>query len=229
MAADMVDNESTPRAPPRVLAIDANFDDETTRAFVYRSCHVYTIFKQKGYAVDNCQGPTAVRSDVQRVALRPGIVYITGSGHGTAAEFQGYYRNSVYATGSYRPEEVQGKIVHFLSCGSAERLGVEFQYNNCRAFFGYKGPYIYCADARNRFFECDSEIDRAFAEGLAASNVFERVMTLVEQRVTEFRAEGRPKAAETLATNFAYLRCPSTPPGIGELPGGWGDPNARLV
>ena len=73
------------------------------------------------------------------------------------------------------------------------------------------------------FFECDSEIDKAFSEGLHATQVYDRVKRLFEQCIAYFQAVGKLWEAATLWFNRDHLLCPSS--------GGprWEDSRAKLT
>ncbi len=75
---------------------------------------------------------------------------------------------------------------------------------------------------KDTFFECDSEVDKAFADGLSAAHVYDRVKKLYDQRIADLRAAGKLYVAATLEFDRDHLRCPSS--------GGanWGDPKAKL-
>jgi hypothetical protein len=72
------------------------------------------------------------------------------------------------------------------------------------------------------FFECDSEIDRAFADGLTAEQVYDRVVRLYSRRIAEMRAAGRLYVAAILEMDRDHLRAPTSGPQ-------WGDRQARLA
>ena len=72
------------------------------------------------------------------------------------------------------------------------------------------------------FFECDSEIDKAFADGLTAAQVYDRVKKLYELRIADLRAIGKVREAATLLFDLNHLRSPAS--------GGarWGNVKAKL-
>jgi hypothetical protein len=155
-------------------------------------------------------------------AKKPEVEYLTGVGHGAYNRYTGDHGNVVFQVANYHPDEVKGKIVHFLSCQTARELGPDFVQNGCCAYFGYDENFTFQMAEKDTFFECDSEVDKAFADGLSASQVYNRVKRLYDQRIAELRTAGKFNVAATLAFDRDRLRCPSS--------GGanWGDPNARL-
>ena len=104
--------------------------------------------------------------------------------------------------------------------------------NGCLAFFGYDAPFTYNPDISEVFWECDSEIDRAFAEGMSAGEVYDRVTELYQQRIQDYKAqyiaalingEDRRRVANLkrvfsdLARNYNHLCCPSVDPRWGKV------------
>src|SRR5829696_459088 len=150
----------------RVIGIDANteYDVVTQDTYQYREANVYPYFTLKGFAVDKCQGPIANLADVESKALQAGVVYVTGSGHGEPALFHGHMLNPVFEVGAYNSAAVNTKIIHLMSCQTARDLGPDFVGKGCLAYFGYAGDFLYDTAAKDTFFECDAEIDRAFAD-----------------------------------------------------------------
>jgi len=207
-----------------VLAIDSNYEPATLAVFQYREKHVYPYIASKGYAIDKCQGTMARRVQVAPQARQPGVAYLTGVGHGSYTTYTGHFYDLIFEVGNYSVPEAQGKIAHFLSCETARDLGPDFVRNGCLAYFGYDEDFVFTTADQDIFFECDSEIDRAFADGLNAADVYDRVKALFAKRAAEFRAHGKQTEAATLESDLDCLRCPSSPPG----PNAWGDPNAML-
>jgi hypothetical protein len=204
-----------------VLAIDSNYETVTRIGFDYRQQNVYPYFEARGFTITRCQGSLARRDYVAPEARKANVDYLTGIGHGGYDVYTGDYYNPIFSVGNYSQEEAQGKIVHFVSCETARDLGTDFVLHGCRAYFGYDENFSFQADDANIFFECDSEIDRAFADGLTAAQVYQRVKALFDRRINEFRANGQVYKAATLEFNRDHLRAPFSGPQ-------WGDPQARL-
>ena len=174
----------------QILAIDSDDDCVTEIICNYRNEHVYPYLESKGFGLIRCQGKSACRKDVVSEVDRDDIVYITGAGHGNDTKYTGDCRLPVFEVGNYHPAESDGKIVHFLSCGTAAELGPDFVKNGCRAYFGYSGIFTFPVDFSDIFLECDSEIDLAFADGLTAEEVFDHVSKYYDQKISELENEG---------------------------------------
>jgi hypothetical protein len=207
-----------------VLAIDANFDPVTRAPFEYREKNVYPYFEKKGFTVIRRQGASARRAKVAPQARKRNVVYLTGVGHGFPDSYTGDHLDPIFSKGHFRREESEGKIVHFLSCETATGLGPHFVTNGCRAYFGYSDEFTYPPILAEVFFECDSEIDRGFADGLTAGQVFKKVLARFQQHIHRLKSTGDGGDlfnASVLEVDLRLLRAPSTG-------GEYGDLNAKL-
>ena len=206
----------------KILVIDSNHDEVTKLSYIYRDKHVYPYLESKGFELVRCQGQSARRIYVEQEACRDDVVYITGVGHGTYEEYTGENSDSIFAIGNYQREEPSNKIVHFFACQTAAKLGPDFVSHGCLAYFGYDEDFVFNKNVSDAFFECDSEIDRAFAEGLTAEAVYERVIERFNKKICELESGKHYNAAMALAYNRDHLCAPSV-----DLK--WGDKNAKLV
>ena len=217
----------------QVLAIDSCEDEATQIVHDYRNQYVYPDLESRGFRFVRCQGPSACRETVAPEACRADIAYITGSAHGSDTACFGYDGSPIFEVGNYQPEEVDGKVVHLLSCLTAVELGPDFVTNGCRAYFGYRRPFTFPLDFTHIFLECDSEIDWAFADGLTAEEVHHRVIALYDQKIAELKSELNDEmdikrvailaaAIATLENNCKYLCTPS-------VDSNYGDPQACIL
>jgi hypothetical protein len=208
-----------------IIAIDSNFEPVTEAPFNFRQQNVYPYLDKKGFTVVRCQGHLARRNDVAPQARKSNVVYLTGVGHGFNDQYTGEFFDPIFSVGHYNAEESLGKIVHFFSCETASQLGPDFVAHGCRAYFGYSDNFTYPPSLAETFFECDSEIDRAFADGLTAGEVFERVKALFNKLISRLKATGDNGDlynAAILETDLSFLRAPS----LGER---YGDTQAKLI
>jgi hypothetical protein len=205
-----------------VLGVDANYDDELMAAFVYRNEHVYPHFKREGFAVETYQGCQALRKFVAPAARKPNVRYVTAMGHGVKDVLFGQHLDVILRVGDYSPEECSGKIIHLLACTAAQELGLDLVRRGCTAFFGYADLFTYPPDRADDFLVCDAEIDRAFANGHNAREVFERAQRLFERQIAKLRA-----AEDTWLSSFDLEKslCNLCAPALGSQ---WGDDEARL-
>src|SRR6266516_1355237 len=208
-----------------VLAIDADSDPVTKAPFDYRQQNVYPYFEQKGFTVVRRQCAMARRARVTPEARKPEVAYLTGVGHGFPNSYTGNSQEPIFSKSSLSTKESQGKIVHFLSCKTAAGLGPSFVAHGCKAYFGYSDNFTYPPSLAEVFFECDSEIDRGFADGLTAGEVLQRVLARFQEHIDRLKATGDGGDlfnASVLEVDLRLLRAPS-------LEAGFGDPNARLL
>lgn len=208
-----------------ILAIDANFDPITKAPFDYREENIYPLFVEKGFAIVRRQGESARRTEVAPQAKKPNVVYLTGVGHGFPNSYTGDNLDPIFSVGNFSPEEAAGKIVHFLSCETAAGLGPEFVAKGCRAYFGYSDNFTYPPNLQETFFDCDSEIDRGFANGLTADQVYQNVQARFLEHIDRLKSTGDSGDlfnASVLQVDLRLLRAPS-------FASEYGDPNAKLV
>ena len=205
-----------------VLGIDSNYEPVTKAAYEYREKHVYPYLDSQGYKVEKLQGTLARRIYAGPRARRPEVKYLTGVGHGSYDTYTGHYYDPIFQIGNYSSPESAGKIVHFLSCQTGRDLARDFVANGCKAYFGYDENFVFIMADSDTFFECDSEIDKAFADGGTAKQAYGRTRQVYETRIAQLRAAGKHYVAATLELDLDRLRCPSS--------GGvdWGDEAAKL-
>lgn len=219
-----------------VLAIDSNHDTITELAHKYRQNHVYPYLELKGLLIERCQGKLARRSYVISTLNNLNIEYITGVGHGSKNTFTGDQLTPIFSIGQYNSKEVTDKIIHLLACQTAQELGIDFITSGCFAFFGYDDDFIIELEMADVFFECDSEIDLAIADGVISEEVFQRTKKLYETRIQEYSDkyidallnDEDQKIIDTLENTFSFLEknlnhlcCPS-------IDKRWGDSQFHL-
>lgn len=203
-----------------VLAIDSNFEPVTEVPFNFRQKNVYPYFTKKGFDIVRCQGHMARRNDVAPQASKHNVVYLTGVGHGFQDQYTGEFFDPIFSVGHYNPAESKDKIVHFFSCETASQLGPDFVAHGCRAYFGYSDNFTYPPNLAETFLECDSEIDRAFADALTAGQVFERVKALFLKHIEKLKSTGDNGDlfnASILEVDLGFLRAPSLGPQYGDI------------
>jgi hypothetical protein len=199
-----------------VVAIDPNYEDLTIAAYNYRSEYIYSYFNTSQLSLDPLISAQADAGPVSVATLRPDVAYITGVGHGTYDCFSGYYNHPIFSVVDLNPSEVAGKMVHLLSCSTANGLGPDLVAAGCRAFFGYCAPFTFDPANAALFFECDAQIDIGLASGLNAGQVAAKVRAFFQKAI-----EDNPSAAGYLQMNLDSFRSPLDGPR-------WGQANASL-
>src|ERR1700723_1279953 len=104
------------------LAIDTYDGNDIASISAYLEQNVYPYLESKGLTMLPYFGSLATTDYVGPAAASAGVTLLTGTGHGTYTTFEGYQGQDVFAVGSYAPEQVSGKIVHFVSCENAKQL-----------------------------------------------------------------------------------------------------------
>lgn len=206
----------------KILAIDSSYDEITRASYVYRNRHVYPYLESKGFELVRCQGQSARRVYVEPQTWQKDIVYITGVGHGIDTTYMGEHYDPIFEIGNYQSEELENKVVHFFACQTAAKLGPDFVNHGCLAYFGYDEDFTVLMHVSDPFFDCDSEIDRAFADGLTAAEVYDRVIAYYNQKIYELKDGEHYDAAVALERNRDHLCAPS-------VDAKWGDKKARIV
>ena len=204
------------------IAIDS-YDSDIAGISSYLEGNVYPYLQSKGFALSRFFGPAAISAYVGPAATDAAVTLLTGAGHGTYTSFAGYGEN-VFAVGSYAPEQVRGKIAHFVSCENAQKLGPDFVENGCLAFIGYDENFTFNSAFGDSFFSCDAEILLALADGLTVADAVTRAKNLYAQTIADLLARGDAAAldaAHRLQYNLQHLRSPID----GPL---WGSGDAKL-
>jgi hypothetical protein len=204
------------------VAIDSSYAADIAAASSYRERYVYPAYQSQGFTMAPFFGPLARRGFVAPAAMAQAVSLLTGAGHGTYTSFTGFNLESVYEVNGYNPQEVNGKIVHFLSCENAQQLGPNLVQNGCRAYVGYDENFTFDPDSADLFFQCDAQIDIGLANRLVVGDAVTRAIAFFRQMISTLVSQGNQRAASMLEVNLSHLRSPLDGPQ-------WGDPNAALV
>jgi hypothetical protein len=194
-----------------VVAIDTYDGNDIASISAYLEQNVYPYLETKGFRMLAYFGSLATPDYVGPAAAKEGVSLLTGTGHGTYTTFEGYQGQDLFAVGSYTPEQVSGKIVHFLSCENAKQLGPDFVRNGCLAYIGYDENFIFNPAFSDSFYNCDAEILRALADGLTVAEAVKRAKNLYSQTIASLMAAGDAAsmdAAHQMQYNLQHLRSP---------------------
>jgi len=182
------------------IAIDPNYEDLTIAAFQYRRDNVYQYLNSDKLSLNPLISSQADEAPVTAAALKGGVTYITGAGHGDYDTFNGYFNHPVFSVADLNPAVVAQKVVHLLSCETANGLGPDMIAAGCRAFFGYCVPFTYDPKYSALFFACDAQIDIGLAAGNAAGQVASDVKQFFQKTIAN-----NPNAASYLQMNLGQL------------------------
>jgi hypothetical protein len=182
-----------------VVEVECNHEPVTQILYYYRvEKFVHPYFDQKGFNVIELFGNDATRENFAPACMLPIVDFITGGGHGYDDYFLGHMNQELWRVGNYDPKEPKGKIIHLMSCLTANMLGHNLIDNGSLAYFGYKVSFSFpqyqdgtdpLNDPRiEPFFECDSAIDKFIADCLPANEVYKKTMELYEEKLQELSA-----------------------------------------
>jgi len=192
-----------------VVGIDSHHDPSTKAIWQHRQKRVYDYLRQR-LDVVLLDGEKATRRKVMEEAMGGNVKYLTGAGHGDTMTFTGHDGQRIFHVDEYDPKVPSEKIVHFLSCLTAKKLGPDFVSNGCSAYFGYdvdlKWPDT--CDAKI-LVDCDSEIDRALADGLTAGKAYKRAVKEFTRQANELEQRGGCLAPAYLRKYRDHLCAPS--------------------
>ena len=199
-----------------VVEADDTSSTITTDAAMYRETHVYNYLLSKNrFWVSRLTGSMVTRAYFQTELNKAGVVYVTGVGHGSPTRYTGYYGSILWEVGNYASAEADGRIVHLLSCKTAQQLGPDLVNNGAKAYFGYAENFTITWAHPDAFWECDSLIDRLFADGLTADDVYHQAYANYTNAINHWLSIHSPTANWLLWDRNA-LKAPAVHPMFGD-------------
>ena len=212
--------------PGKMVAVDFSSDETLQMACQYRENKVYpTLVGLPAINGSNVlTNDQANKPSVNNALLDPAVVYITGVAHGTADSFPGDSDDPpVFATtiGGYDPTLIKGRILHLLSCNSADLLGRALADPNgggASAFFGYKSNFTWPTNVDQRYADIffraatPKSIWHLPQERMLAKLMLRAPIQMYESQHDALIAEGTDESlyiASMLETNKDMLCAPS--------------------
>ncbi|HXV63310.1 MAG TPA: hypothetical protein VEK15_21605 [Vicinamibacteria bacterium] len=189
-----------------VVAIEPARDPVASATYQHRRQRVYPHVGDLQIAM--LDGQLAERTKIKPALQNAEVVYVTGSGHGVKRAFLDRPTNGTALLHGDHNDDFAGKIVHLLSCWAAEGLGPELRQDGCRLFVGYKGLFSFFLnndDLEEQVLECDSLIDRSFAEGKTAAEVKALVRKCCAETVQNLEDGGHLYSASWCERNYELL------------------------
>lgn len=166
----------------------------TKSAAQFRAKKVVPCFKSKGIIPIILTGTNDTRPNFANASKHRGVVYISGVGHGSPTAYTGYNYDRLLEIGKYDPAEVKRKIIHLLSCKTAQKLGPDLIKNGACAYFGYYENFTITWNHPNTFWTCDSSIDLALCQGLNAGYAAKIAIRIYNYWISRMRAIHGPTA-----------------------------------
>ncbi len=141
--------------------------DLTTQYLACWASEVICEFEPSIYLLD---GERSDRTTVESFLKKRNIDFVWFNGHGSNSVICGY-DNMKLIEENVNDKLLSGKICYSLSCNSAKSLGVSAVNKKCKAFIGYKAPFVFLTD-KNK--ECTPEKDEIGSIFMTPSNIIPR-------------------------------------------------------
>jgi len=175
----------------RALEIEPDYEPVVHVVQCFRTRrYVYPYLRRKGCRVLRCWGSDATQACVHTKSRTRRVCFITGLGHGSFTRYTGHNGQTIWEVCKYDPSEVKGKIVHLLSCYTAQQLGPDLIEKGARAYLGYSKAFhlvfttghtatepcrsVLKDQRADAFVKCDSQIPQAIADGATTEKAYIR-------------------------------------------------------
>jgi hypothetical protein len=195
-----------------VLFCEDTTDNLTNMAAQYRKKHVHTAFKSAGFNVIVLEGAEDVRTKFAEKAKSKRVVYISGVGHGSPTVYTGHMGSQILKVGAYDGAEVNGKVVHLLSCQTAKQLGPDMVTKKAKAYMGYFENFTFVFDNPNTptneielFWKSDSAFDLMLAKGHTVQAAHDKTIATFNAAIASVP---NTSAATWLTWDRDFLRSP---------------------
>jgi hypothetical protein len=193
-----------------VLGVEANGGDQATmEACKWRVANVYSMYEAKGFKVVLIDKSSKSKVDAAlNVALdRKQVTHLTGCGHGNTNVYTGYNQATVFiSSDTTLLKKLAGVHVHLLSCLTAQKLGPDMIKQGAASYAGYHPSFYFTWKSTARFFDADAEMDRVFADGLTASQGYQRTINKFNEILKILETE-EPDAVQYIVIDRDGLRC----------------------
>lgn len=188
----------------KILAIHSE-EDSLLQAMSADWLTIVTSSAIAPYELETLLGSSASRkwnSAFTTVVASEDVAVICGLAHGTPGAFTGFQGEILYSAGPSGPlpaKEASGRIVHLLSCSTAQQLARAFLAAGCVAYIGYSDLVpIKQSDPvwLMTFLRCDATIELSLSKRRCAS-------TAVQDAKAQFQINGLGDIAALLVCSPA--------------------------
>lgn len=213
--------------------------EPVTEGLDYGSCFFKPLAKSapSGVTVKETDG-TVEQDDLALEQYDPRSFYHIG--HGTPSVFTvESMQTYIDSVSGMRMDDFKGRIVHLLSCETAQRLGPSLINHGADAYLGYSVPVVFgvrelglsmptpCAPPGDRydyytFNDCDVEVERAMLKGATISEAAETSKNKYNEYVEKYTT-GNWKDYWVAAYSVRFLRYNRDNQKV------YGNKNARLL
>jgi hypothetical protein len=204
----------------KAVFTESDHDTITTSGSDYRKASVHPQFLAKGFSIVSLTGSTNVRSTFEAAIKNTWVTYTSGIGHGSPTIYSGNAGSYLWQVGGYDASEPKGKVIHLLSCLTAQTLGPDLVTNGAKAYFGYHPSFYINWSYPDVFWACDSAIDHGFSIGMTAAEVHHLAYYVYNTMITTMTGIHSPTAT-TLTGDRDGLRTPVSG-------SSYGDQNANI-
>jgi hypothetical protein len=202
----------------RALFCENTTDGVTTPAANYRIANVHSVFAARGFDVVSLQGVNDIRASFIPNSKDYRTVYISGVGHGSYTTYTGHLQAAVLQVGGYDGAEVNGKVIHLLSCETGRTLCPDTKSHGAKAAVGYDENFVFDWANANLYWQCDSTFDISMANG---RTVEQAIADTIARYNTAIASVPGTSTAATLLSDRNLLRSPVSGPA-------WGSKTQRI-
>jgi hypothetical protein len=191
-----------------VLFCEDTCDPLTSLAAKYRKEHVHPAFAKAGFELIVLEGASDVRDVFAAKAKSAFVTYISGVGHGGPGVYTGCRSSRILEVGAYLPAEVDGKVIHLLSCQTAKQLGPNMVVKGLSAYAGYYENFIFTTAPQyvELFWRCDSTFDIGIATSMNVGTAYDATIAAYNLAIASVP---NTVAATFLTHDRNFLRSPS--------------------
>lgn len=213
-----------------VLRIDQDYDLVTRYGHAFRDRLVFGPgVLGSSHEVLECLDQDAVPERVNAALRSKSVAYVSGMGHGEYGSFTGHQRVPIWQE-SDSFADLEGSIVHLLSCQAGALLGQAMVAAGVKAFWGYTVDFAFFHDPRiagaedeqlaadgfaEPFFHLDAIVDRGVLAGVPAS----QIRSSITRYVAAVLPKLEPLSAAALLDDALHLVGPDS---------SWGSADATI-
>ena len=202
-----------------IVCFDADHDVASKLVADWRHRKLYPTLKKN---ILELRGNMAIRHYLKEALNNKGVAYFSASGHGEPEGILGNDGDFALQAGNYNPEEVSGKIIHLLSCDTAQTLGSDCVANGYIAFFGYDFPFTFHGRYLDEFMAPDAEVDVAISNEESVEIAHNNAVKMFEHMEAKLlKAKADFSVIGDLMTNKAHFCSAVKHPR-------WGDPSCTI-
>ncbi len=150
--------------PKKILITRIEDDAITTYFSKYVEKKIRPVAEKKGFRIIDLNKEKATKKQVESALKLEDTPLVLFHGHGNDTSIAGY-RGEILINSDDNANLLSGKIVHSLTCNSAQILGKEaISKHNTSAFIGYKEPFFALNNELSVSRPLDDDVAKPFLE-----------------------------------------------------------------